>query len=74
MKNNTESNIMEEQTKTTTYVVIRDGYRVEDREYESVDDPVAVATKEFWTKVANNHSWGEKVEIVKYDSNQHRIW
>lgn len=60
--------------KSVTYVVVRDGYRVEDSEYEILEDPIAISVKEFWTKVSKNHSWGEKVEIVQYDSKKHRVW
>jgi len=56
------------------YVVLRDGFRVEDTEYDTPDDPVALATLEFWTKVSKNHSWGEKTEIVQYDAKKHRVW
>jgi len=56
------------------YVVLRDGFRVEDREYDSPEDPVAIAILEFWTKVSKNHSWGEKTEIVQYDPKKHRVW
>lgn len=64
----------EGEQKGPTYVVLRDGFRVEDREYDSPKDPAAVATAEFWRKVSNNHSWGEKVEIVQYDAKKHRVW
>ena len=60
--------------KIITYVVVRDGYRVSDREYLIVDDPIAITEKEFWTKVATDHSWGEKVDIVQYDPKKHRTW
>ncbi len=57
-----------------SYVVVRDGYRVSDKEYNDPNDPVAVAEKEFWTRVAKNHSYGEPVAIVQYDSKLHRVW
>lgn len=63
-----------EQKKPTTYVVVREGYRVSDKEYELQDDPAAIAEKEFWTTVANKHSYGEPVLIVQYDSKKHRVW
>lgn len=63
-----------EDVKTTRYVVLRDGYRVSDKEYEIPSDPICVAEADFWTRVATNHSYGEKVEIVVYDSKKHRIW
>lgn len=56
------------------YVVLRDGFRVEDVEYDTPDDPLAMAILDFWTKVSRNHSWGEKTEIVQYDTKQHRVW
>jgi hypothetical protein len=56
------------------YVVLRDGFRVEDAEYDTPDDPVAISTLEFWTKVSQNHSCGEKTEIVQYDPKKHRVW
>jgi hypothetical protein len=58
----------------STYVVVRDGFRVSDKEYETIDDPYAVVEKEFWTMVSNKHSYGEPVEIVPYESKKHRIW
>ena len=56
------------------YVVVREGYRVSDKEYESPTDPLCIAEAQFWTKVAKNHSYGEKVEAVHYDSKKHRVW
>ena len=56
------------------YVVVREGYRVSDREYDNPLDPLCVAEVQFWTKVAQNHSYGEKVDAVQYDSRKHRIW
>ena len=38
------------------YVVVREGYRVSDREYDNPLDPLCVAEVQFWTKVAQNHS------------------
>jgi hypothetical protein len=60
--------------KSTRYVVVRDGFRVSDKEYENPTNPECVNEIEFWTKVANNHSYGEKVEAVIYDSKLHRVW
>lgn len=60
--------------KTTKYVVIRDGYRVSDREYDDTNDPSCVAELQFWKKVAKNHSYNEPVEVVVYDSKKHRVW
>lgn len=63
-----------EQKRKVTFVVVREGFRVSDKEYENPEDPLAISEKDFWTKVAKNHSWGEPVEIVQYDSKQHRVW
>lgn len=60
--------------RPASYVVVRDGYRVSDREYQTEDDPFAVAEWTFWAKVENNHSWGAKVNIVQYDPKKHRTW
>jgi hypothetical protein len=56
------------------YVVTRDGYRVSDKKYSYPADKMALNEMKFWNKVSKNHSWGEKVEIVQYDSKKHRIW
>jgi hypothetical protein len=61
-------------TKIITYVVVRDGSRVSDREYSTSTDPAALVEKEFWSRVEKNHSWGAPVEIVQYDSKKHRTW
>ena len=70
----TSVNNIDNKPARISYVVVRDGLRVEDREYETPDDPTAVATKEFWTRVSQNHSWGELVDIVQYESKKHRVW
>lgn len=64
----------QENTRPETYVVLRDGYRVSHREYASETDPLAISEQEFWGRVARFHSWGETVEIVKYDNRKHRVW
>ena len=61
-------------TNTIMYVVVRDGYRVSDKEYSSYDDPEAIAEKEFWTRIENKYSFGAIVDIVPYESKKHRIW
>lgn len=63
-----------QEARPARYVVVREGYRVSDREYAEPTDPVCVAEVDFWTKVARNHSYGEKVEAVQYDSKKHRVW
>jgi len=60
--------------KPVIYVVVREGFRVSDREYLTPDDPDAIAEMEFWSRIANNHSYGELVDIVQYESKKHRIW
>jgi len=56
------------------FVVVRDGHRVSDREYNVPNDPDAVAEQDFWYNIANKHSYGESVEIVQYESKKHRVW
>lgn len=62
------------ETKPPRFVVVREGYRVSDREYETPDDSIAIAERDFWSRIANKHSYGEPVEIVEYDSKRHRVW
>lgn len=62
------------EAKPAKYVVVRDGYRVSDREYDSATAENAVAEKEFWTRVSKNHSHGEPVGIVQYEAKKHRVW
>lgn len=71
--------IVEDQPTTESdnkvkYVVIRESHRVSEAEYETPDDPKALNELEYWKGIANNHSWGEPVEIVKYNNKLHRIW
>lgn len=63
-----------EESKPTKYVVLRAGFRVSDREYDTPTDPACTQEVDFWKKVATNHSYGEKVETVIYDSKKHRVW
>jgi hypothetical protein len=56
------------------FVVIRDGHRVSDREYDSAADPACVAEIAFWSKISKSSSHGEKVEAVPYDSKKHRVF
>ena len=56
------------------YVVVRDGIRVSDSEYNNPEDPLAIAEQQFWERVAKNHSTGEPVQIVIYDSKKHKVW
>ncbi|HOS16714.1 MAG TPA: hypothetical protein PKX15_06885 [Bacteroidales bacterium] len=69
-----EITVEEGTKKDVKYVVVREGHRVSDKEYDSATDPVCIEEVNFWTKVAKNHSYGEKVEVVPYDSKKHRVW
>ena len=60
--------------KSDKYVVVRDGYRVSDRVYDSPTDPECVMEVQMWTKIAKNFSHGEKVKIEPSDAKKHRIW
>ena len=71
---NNESNINEKTQTQTSYVVVREGFRVSDKEYQDPNDPLAISEKEYWNHIAKNFSWGEPVEIVEYDYKKHRIW
>lgn len=63
-----------EESKLTKYVVLRAGVRVSDREYDVPNDPICEDEIKFWQKVSDNHSYGEKVEVMMYDSKKHRVW
>jgi hypothetical protein len=69
--NNTDKS---EQNDAVSYVVVRDGLRVSDQTFDTPTHPMAVSEKEFWTRVSDFHSIGEKVEIIVYDSKKHRVW
>lgn len=56
------------------YVVVRDGFRVSDREYNTQNDPNAVAETSFWQKIVRQYPDGTKVGVVQYDKKKHRIW
>lgn len=62
------------EVKPIKYVVVRDGHRVSDKEYSSAGDEAAIVEWGFWSRVAKNHSYGEPVNIVVYDSKKHRVW
>jgi hypothetical protein len=66
--------VVTDKEKSISYVVVRDGFRVSDREYDTPDDTGAVEEALFWEKVSNKHSWGEKVAVVQYDSKKHRAY
>jgi hypothetical protein len=54
------------------YVVVRNGVRVSDQEYDTHAD----ATEEFshWTSVIKRWPDGSVVEVVVKDDKKHRIW
>ena len=56
------------------YVVVRNGHRVSDKDYDAPNNPRCLDEINFWTRVSNNTSFGEKVEVVPYDSKRHRVW
>lgn len=62
------------EAKPVKFVVVREGHRVSDKEYESSTDPNCVAEITFWRSIANKHSYGERVEAVQYDAKKHRVW
>lgn len=62
------------EAKPVKFVVVREGHRVSDKEYDSPTDPSCVAEIAFWQGIANKNSYGEKVEAVQYDSKKHRVW
>ena len=62
------------EAKPVRYVVVRDGHRVSDKEYDSPTDPLCVAEIKFWTDISKNHSYKEKVMAVQYESKKHRVW
>ena len=56
------------------YVVVRDDRRVSDHEYMDKKDSRAINENNFWSRVVNNWSPGEKVEIAEFNKKKHRIW
>jgi len=66
--------VTEKKDRPVTFVVVREGFRVSDREYSDSKDPAAIVERDFWKRVATNHSYGEPVGIVQYDSKKHRVW
>lgn len=56
-----------------TYVVVRNGLRVSDREYGDPNDPAAISERDFWDRVEKK-DFGKPVEIVQYDPKKHRVW
>ena len=62
------------ETRPVKYVVVRDGHRVSDREYDSPTDPLCVEEIKFWSRISTDRSYGEKVVAVQYDSKKHRVW
>ena len=62
------------EARPVKYVVVRDGHRVSDKEYDTPTDPLCLAEIKFWSGVSKNRSYGEKVEAVLYDSKKHRVF
>lgn len=62
------------EAKPVKYVVVRDGHRVSDKEYDSPTDPGCLVEISFWKGVSKSRSYGEKVEAVPYDAKKHRVW
>lgn len=71
-QNSVEATI--EDSSGPKYVVLRAGVRVSDKEYTTPSDVSCKEEIEFWTRVAKNTSYGEKVEAVLYDAKKHRVW
>ena len=67
-------NPINSEVKPTKYVVVRNGHRVSDHEYNDANDPACLNEIKFWSRVSNNSSFGEKVEAVTYDPKRHRVW
>jgi hypothetical protein len=61
-------------TKVIKFVVTREGLRVSDKDYQTINDPAAIAERDYWQKIANKWSYGERCAVVQYDSKRHRIW
>ena len=64
----------EQSNEPTRFVVVRNGFRVSELEYDSATDPEAISERDYWTKVAKNSRDGSKVEIVPFNKKVHRIW
>lgn len=62
------------EARPVRYVVVRDGHRVSDKEYDSPTDPICLAEISFWSAVSKGKSSNEKVLAVPYDSKKHRVW
>lgn len=63
-----------QERKPTRFVVVREGHRVSPHEYDNPKDPQALEEVKFWQNIATKYSWGEPVEIVRYDNKLHRVW
>ena len=64
----------QKQERPVTYVVVRDGKRVNDEEYLTPDDPKALDWVEHYRNIIKKWPDGTNVEIVKYDNKKHRTW
>jgi len=54
------------------YVVVRNGVRVSDQEYDSQSD--AAEELNHWNSVIKRWPDGSVVEVVEKDDKKHRIW
>lgn len=54
------------------YVVVRNGVRVSDQEYDSQSD--AAEELNHWKSVIKRWPDGSVVEVVEKDDKKHRIW
>lgn len=64
----------EQEKRRLTYVVLRGGFRVNDIEYDTPDDPKALSWMEHYQRIINQWPDGTTVEIVQYDPKKHRAW
>jgi len=59
-------------TKDKKYVVVRNGLRVSDQEY---DTPVEANTEvQHWKSIIKRWPDGSTIEVVEKDEKKHRIW
>ena len=64
----------EQSKEKAKYVVIRNGFRVSDVEYDNISDSAAISEKGYWMKVSKAARDGSKVEIVPFNKKLHRTY
>jgi hypothetical protein len=64
----------EQSNEPAKYVVVRNGFRVSEAEYDTATDSTAISERDYWAKVATTSRDGSKVEIVPFNKKFHRIW